>query len=238
MKPIIGVFTPIDDDGMQMIFREYTEALEGAGAIPILVANTDSPADIEQLAEMCDGFCFTGGVDVDPMHYGEDKLPECGEIQKKRDALELLAIPILLRSGKPMLGICRGAQVINIALGGSLYQDIPSQICTDITHSQTCGRYEHSHFVSVLADTPLAELIGEGSIRINSFHHQSVKTLGKGLKVMAKSEDGVVEAMYLDGDSYMRLYQWHPERLISNDANARAIFNDFIKAVTDKKERG
>lgn len=230
MKPVIGVFTPIDDDGMQMIFREYTEALEGAGAIPILVANTDSPADIEQLAEMCDGFCFTGGVDVDPMHYGEEKLPECGEIQKKRDALELLAIPILLRSGKPILGICRGAQVINIALGGSLYQDIPSQIKTDITHSQTCGRYEFSHDTNIIAGTPLSLLTYEARVTVNSFHHQSVKTLGKGLKVMSRADDGVVEAMYLDADSYMRLYQWHPERLVSRDALSRAIFDDFVNA--------
>ena len=229
MKPLIGVFATIEDDGTQSIAREYIEALGSAGAIPLLVAYTEDKADIRELVSELDGFCLSGGLDVDPVHYGESAGFDSVEIHKRRDAFELLAIPELIASGKPILGICRGAQVMNVALGGSLYQDLPSQLGIE-GHRQTGGRYEASHEATVLEGTPLAELIGAGRIRINSFHHQAIKRLGDGLCTMAVSDDGVIEAVYREGEQYVRLYQWHPERLIGSDAAERAIFSDFAEA--------
>lgn len=236
MKPIIGLFISIANDGTHTLFKEYIEALEGAGAQPILLPYTEGCENLDRLVEICDGFCFTGGVDVAPCYYGEAMLPECGEIQDRRDSFEMMAIPKVIASGKPILGICRGAQVINVALGGSLYQDIPSQLSTAIDHRQSAGRYEPWHFATVTPDTPLAILVGEDKISVNSFHHQAIKRLGDGLRAMATSEDGIIEAAYRDGEQYIRLYQWHPERLIESDRHERAIFTDFVTAAISNKD--
>lgn len=237
MKPVIGVFTTVYNDGMHSIFTEYIESLAAAGGLPLIITYTDDNDSIRQLSELCDGFCFTGGVDIHPSYYGEEMLPECGDVQDKRDSLEMRAFPAVLASGKPILGICRGAQLVNVALGGTLYQDIPSQLGESFPHRQTEARLEHSHYARVLGDTPLAKLLGEGRVQINSFHHQAIKQLGEGLAVMAFADDGVVEAAYGVGEQYIRLYQWHPERLAHSDDGERALFEDFIRACDINKNK-
>ena len=132
------------------------------------------------------------------------------------------------------MGICRGAQLINVALGGSLYQDIPSEISTDISHRQKESGEISTHEIRILSDTPLMELIGEEKIAVNSFHHQSIKALGEGLEVMAFAEDGIVEAVYFNGENYLIGYQWHPEKLRDTDQYKKLLFNDFIKACKGK----
>ena len=207
MKPVVGVFTPIDGDGTHSIYMEYVQSLDKAGAMPIIVGYTDDEESLKQLADICDGFCFTGGVDVDPSYYGEQMLPECGAVQDKRDSLEMRAIPLAVATGKPILGICRGAQVVNVALGGTLYQDIPSQLGEDFPHRQTVGRYDCAHSVRIFPNTPFAELTGAEGVMVNSFHHQAVKKVCEGLAVMAVADDGIVEALYGTGSQYIRLYQ-------------------------------
>ena len=234
-KPVIGVFAVVEDDGTHKIFKEYVESLDAAGGLPLIATYTDDNDSIEQLIELCDGFCFTGGVDIHPSYYGEAMRPECGEVQAKRDSFEMRALRAVLASGKPVMGICRGAQVVNVALGGALYQDIPSQLGEAFPHKQAEARLEHSHYVNVLGDTPLAKLLGEGRVRINSFHHQAIKRLGDGLAVMALADDGVVEAAYGTGEQYIRLYQWHPERLTHSDECERELFTDFICACRQKR---
>lgn len=230
MKPLIGVFGTVDNDGTHMLFKEYIESINAAGGLAVIVAYTESEESLRQLAKICDGFCFTGGVDIHPGYYGEELLPECGEVHHRRDSLEMRAFPIVLASGKPILGICRGAQLVNVALGGTLYQDIPSQLGESFPHRQTESRYEYSHCARITPDTPLSELVLEEIIKVNSFHHQAIKRLGEGLCVMAVADDGIIEAAYGDGDSYIRLYQWHPERLAYSDECAKRIFSDFISA--------
>jgi putative glutamine amidotransferase len=134
----------------------------------------------------------------------------------------------VLASKKPILGICRGAQMINVALGGTLYQDIATQLQTELSHRQTEGKFEHSHAVNILQGTPLFALLHQERIPANSFHHQAVKALGEGLAVMARADDGVVEALYHTVHPYLRLYQWHPERLCKTDSAALSVFADFV----------
>jgi putative glutamine amidotransferase len=130
-----------------------------------------------------------------------------------------------------MIGICRGAQVLNVALGGTLHQDIPTEIETSIAHRQSEPKFAMSHEVRVLPDTPLYALTdGHDRLRVNSFHHQSVKALAPGLVPMAYADDGVLEAAYLEDTRYLRIYQWHPERLVDACPHNRAIFDEFIAA--------
>lgn len=230
MKPIIGILAEVDADFNTRVQPPYIKAIELAGGLPVLLPYVEDSKVIEQFVELCDGFFFTGGADVDPRRYGEQPKATCGDIQYNRDTLEFKVLEKVMNTSKPILAICRGAQLVNVALGGTLYQDIPSEIDTQIAHRQSEPKFSPSHDVTVIENTPLYTLVGAKRIRANSFHHQSVKSLGKGLEIMSLADDGVVEAAYLLGERYLRAYQWHPERLCESDKHNRLIFEDFIKA--------
>ncbi|MBR7117542.1 MAG: gamma-glutamyl-gamma-aminobutyrate hydrolase family protein [Clostridia bacterium] len=237
MRPVIGLLATIDNDGLHSVVLDYVHSFEKSGAVPVLLPYTDSDEVLSGYIRLCDGFALLGGLDIDPSHYGEEKSAECGEVQHMRDKLELSIMPKILVSGKPLLGICRGAQLINVALGGTLYQDIPSELGESFPHRQTVNKYVHSHPATVIEGTPLFELSGTTNIMINSFHHQAVKKLGQGLAVMATAPDGVIEAFYSTGEQYIRAYQWHPERLYRIDELERNIFIDFINKAKEQKEK-
>jgi len=230
-SPIIGIIASAKDVADVTAPAPYVAAIEAAGGVPVILP---CGADFDiycRFVELCDGFMFTGGCDIHPARYGEDILPECGNIQEHRDVIELAFFEKAIKTDKPIIAICRGIQMVNVALGGTLYQDIPSQIHTALTHSQTEGRFEPSHSVTVVENTPLAAMTGgKTSMVANSFHHQAIKALGRGLAVMAYADDGVIEAVYLPNKPYFRAYQWHPERLQAIDADNLAIFSEFIKA--------
>ncbi len=228
MKPIIGLTGAVTDDFFTSVFAPYTEAIELAGGVPVLLPFTKNADTLADFAALCDGFLFTGGMDIDPARYGEHALPECGTLQQNRDALEFSLLEQILKTSKPVLGICRGAQLINTALGGTLYQDIPTQCPSKIAHKQNEGMFDFSHEVAVLPNTPLTALLGCARVVANSFHHQAIKNLGTDLAVMARADDGVIEALYHTTHPYLRLYQWHPERLCQKDAIHRALFDDFV----------
>ncbi len=230
MKPIIGLTGAITDDFFTSIFAPYTKAIEMAGGVPLLLPYTQNADTLDDFAALCDGFLLTGGADIDPTRYGERPLSACGALQQNRDALELALLDRVLKTDKPVLGICRGAQVLNVALGGTLYQDIPTQCPSQLAHNQSEGMFDHSHEVDVLPSTPLFDLLAHSRVVTNSFHHQAVKQPGRGLAVMARADDGVIEALYHTAHPYMRLYQWHPERLCPKDAVHRALFDDFVAA--------
>ena len=137
---------------------------------------------------------------------------------------------ISIHTEKPLLGICRGAQLINVAFGGTLIQDLPSEAPSNILHRQTEPKNAHSHYVNVTVGSPLHTLIGCERIRVNSFHHQAVKRLGDGLQITARADDGVIEAFCLCEKRFVRAYQWHPERLYHVDENSKLIFREFISA--------
>ena len=230
MRPIIGITPEIAEDGKVSLNYAYTHAIEVAGGIPLVLPCTEDEALLDQLTALCHGFVFSGGEDIDPARYGEEKRPQCGQIAHRRDAFDFTMFRKAFAAGKPILGICRGCQLINVALGGTLWQDLPSQQPSDIRHVQQEGQFEHSHSVNVLPGTPLAAATGKERFTINSFHHQAAKALGKGLQVMATADDGIVEAMYLPEHPFLWALQWHPERLCDIDADARALFSRFITA--------
>ena len=228
MKPMIGLLAEVDDDLKSGVRHLYVAAIEKAGGLPLLLPYVEDDAVIDAFVALCDGFFFTGGMDIDPKRYGEEKSTLCGEMQPHRDDLEFRVIEKVLAADKPIIAVCRGAQLVNTVFGGKLYQDISDETETAILHQQKEGALDFSHEVSILADTPLLRLLGCDRIRVNSFHHQAVKVLGRGLAVMAAADDGMVEAFYAPDVGYLRAYQWHPERLAAVDGYSRMIFEDFI----------
>ncbi len=235
MKPIIGILGDIDKELATRAIFSYTDSVERAGGIPIVLPYLENTKTTLESLTLCDGLVFTGGGDIEPYRYGEAVSELCGKPEKERDETEICVFDAFFTTGKPILGLCRGEQLINVALGGTLYQDIPSAINTNIAHRQTEGHFEFSHSVNVIDGTPLRELFGCERVTVNSFHHQSVKTLGNELKVMAKADDGVIEAFWHTGERYLRGYQWHPERLSNKDVYCMKIFEDFIEVC--KKQR-
>lgn len=235
MNPIIGLLVEVDNDSVTKVQNTYISSVAGSGGIPVMIPYLENDDTIGHLIKLCDGFLFTGGCDIDPRHYGEKASPLCGSIQHNRDDLEFKVFGMAIESGKPIMGICRGCQLINVALGGTLYQDIPSQLNTTILHRQTEPTNKPSHSVTLKHGTPLFELIGNDTMTANSFHHQAVKQMGKDLKPMAVADDGIVEAFYCESKQYIRAYQWHPERLYASDKHNKLIFDDFICACGKKK---
>ena len=236
MRPIIGMLVAIDDERKASAIGDYAHAIEESGGVPLVLPFVENEATITEFVALCNGFLFTGGVDVAPSYYGEEKSEFCGEIQHYRDELELRVLKHLLETDKPILGICRGAQVINVALGGTLYQDLPSEHPSDIAHRQTNGTYALSHEVQITPGSPLHALFGCERSPANSFHHQAIKALGRGLTPMAYADDGVIEAVYSTDARYLRAYQWHPERLFSVLVQNRLIFEDFIAHCISKNK--
>lgn len=233
--PIIAILAQVDNEKNTKLASTYTEAIEKSGGVPLIFPYTEDEKTLDSLIELCDGFLFSGGADIEPSLYGEQRSPFCDASQSYRDSLELRVFAKVFEARKSIMGICRGIQLINVALGGSLYQDIPSEYQTGILHRQTEPNDMPSHSVLIESETPLYALVGKDSMPSNSFHHQALKRLGKGLEVMATSEDGMVEAVYLKGYPYLRAYQWHPERLYGTSAENKSLFDDFINAAEQSK---
>lgn len=228
MRTVIGIFPNVESDGKSSIAKTYVEAIENSGGMGITLPYTNKRQIIEKFIAMCDGFLFTGGADIDPCHYGEPKSPLTSGISAMRDEFELAAFALAYESKKPILAICRGCQLVNVALGGSLYQDIESEYKTDIRHRSETGNYSHSHTVTIKKDSPLFDMTGEERIPVNSMHHQAIKTLGEGLWVEAVSDDGIIEAVYVPEAKFLHAVQWHPERTLGDDSYSQRIFDAFV----------
>ena len=229
--PLIGIIASSKDVEDVSTPTTYTAAIEMAKGVPVVLPCGDRFDLYDCYVDLCDGFMFTGGCDIHPARYGEEVLPACGNIQDHRDIIELAFLEKAIQTDKPIIAICRGIQLVNVGLGGTLYQDIPSQLNTPMVHKQTEGRFEPSHSVSIIENTPLAAMTGGKTTMVgNSFHHQAIKDLGRGLEVMARADDGIIEAVYMPEKPYVRAYQWHPERLWQIDADNRAIFTEFVAA--------
>lgn len=231
MKPLLGLI-PLVDDKLESLWMlpGYMDGVAQAGGIPVMLPLTEDASDLEQLCAACDGFLLTGGHDVSPSVYGEEKLPVCGVCSEARDRMERLVLEYALRDDKPVLGICRGHQLLNALLGGTLYQDLPSQHPSAVEHHQQPPYDVPIHTVSILPGTPLHELLGRDTLPVNSYHHQAVKALSPRLKPMAVAEDGLVEAAYLPGHRFVWSVQWHPEFAFRSDAASAAILSAFVNA--------
>ena len=229
MTPIIGILAEVDNDQTTSVKNSYVQAITMSGGTPILLPYVTDEQIIERFIDICDGFLFTGGADIEPKRYGETPKPTCGKPQIYRDELDFKAFYKAMKADKPILAICRGMQLVNAALGGTLYQDIPTEYETNMLHRQTESVNEPSHAVNVIPDTPLSTIAVGKTMMANSFHHQAVKKLADGCRIMATANDGIIEAIYHEEARYLRAYQWHPERLCIKDDDNRKIFDDFIE---------
>ena len=233
MKPIIAITASFKEKSYNL-YATYASAVQKAGGIPIVLPFYTEAEDAKRVLDSCDGLLLSGGGDIDPKYYGEEILNDTVATGKVRDAVEFSLFSLARDKGMPIMAICRGLQVVNVALGGSLYQDLPAQYESDINHAQTAPKTEPSHSVRVVTGTPLHSITKSERITANSFHHQAIKRLGEGLVPMAYADDGIVEAVYAEVGGYLRAYQWHPERLYDIDEKTRLIFADFINAASGK----
>ncbi|MCD7893015.1 MAG: gamma-glutamyl-gamma-aminobutyrate hydrolase family protein [Erysipelotrichaceae bacterium] len=230
-KPIIGILPIMDyTKGNIWMLPGYTDGIQEAGGIPIVLTFTNKIDELKDIVDTCDGFLFTGGHDINPELYHEDKLDVCGEISKERDDLESLLFSLAYQQDKPILGICRGIQMVNVLLGGTLYQDLNTQHSSDITHRQGRPYDKPIHDVHIYKDTPLYELLHQETIGVNSLHHQAIKDLSSQLKPMAISPDDLIEAVYDPSKTFLWAIQWHPEYLHLVDENSQQIFKAFVDA--------
>lgn len=233
MQPIIGITTSLsEDESLLQMNRSYTEALASNGALPVLLPASTAKDAILQYAQMCNGLLLSGGDDVDPARYGEAQIWQCGAISPLRDSFEISLCREFLRLRKPILAICRGIQVLNVALGGTLYQDLQSELPGCIAHRQKQKPWYTSHAVEVAPGTQLADILGAGPVPANSHHHQSVKIPGDGLIISATAADGVVEAVEHSALPFCIGVQWHPERLWNQTDFTvhRKLFQAFVSA--------
>jgi len=213
--------------------QRYVLALTNAGAIPWLIPLVDDET-LRGIYEKLDGVFLPGGADIDPGSYGETPHPLCDKTDRERDRVELALATWAIADGKPVLGVCRGLQLINVAAGGSLYQDIAEQKQDAIKHDyfpfggQNFQRDYLAHEVSIEPNTRLAKVFGAGALRVNSMHHQAVRAIGRGLTPTAAASDGLIEGLESDDEKYVVAVQWHPESLTDGHASARRLFEDFV----------
>lgn len=227
-SPLIGV-TPLWDAARQSVWMlpDYLDGIKAAGGIPIVLPLDLSDEDAERIVETCDGFLFTGGQDVSPDLYGMNDVTGTIVSSPERDHLESLLLSRALLADKPILGICRGLQFINAFMGGTLWQDLPSQHPSEIIHRQGKPYDAPTHQVTLSGD--LQTLLGKDILEVNTLHHQAVKDLGSGLTPMAIAPDGIIEAAQLPGKRFVWAVQWHPEYLFRTDKDSQAIFSCFVE---------
>ncbi len=227
---VIGVTPAQSDKGNITINQDYLNAIIRAGAAPVLLPMTEDESVQSALLTRIDGLLLSGGADVAPALYGEETLPCCGEILEIRDRFEISMVQKALKIGLPVLGICRGLQVMNVAMGGTLYQDIATQLPGAIKHPCYDTPRDKVHEVTVTEHSKLHRISGTTRIGVNSRHHQGVKKLANGLVATAYSEDGLIEAFECPAEKFVMAVQWHPESLSDRYPEAQAIFNAFAEA--------
>jgi putative glutamine amidotransferase len=236
-KPIIGITSDSLSlvNGRGAVEERYflkkalADAVESAGGQPVVLPFVKSLAEARNLTFRMDGLLISGGdFDIDPSYYKEKRHPKCGPANKLRTQSELYLLKAALSVAMPVMGVCGGLQLINVFLGGTLHQDIPSQLPSALGHSQKQPHTETTHVVKVEKGSILGKTTKKGTLKVNSTHHQGVKKLGNGLKVSATSPDGIVEAF--EGPwNFLLAVQWHPEFLMRT-AEHSAIFKSFVKA--------
>ena len=231
MRPVVGI-TLGDGDrpGYHSMREDYVRSVEQSGAIPVVLPPLQ-PEDAEPVLDRIDGLVLSGGVDVDPVLYGRTPHPKLGRVDRRRDDFELALTRKALARDLPILAICRGQQLLNVAIGGTLIQDLPSESRGAVTHHAPGRRTRRSHPVEVASASRLGEVLGAGTLSVNSFHHQAIERLGHGLVVSARCPgDGVIEGVEMPGRSFVVGVQWHPESFWNETASFQSLFDAHVTA--------
>jgi putative glutamine amidotransferase len=232
--PLIGLTTSRVNNSKGfphlMVMEAYSHAVSQAGAAPIMIPLGVPPETLQAILGRLDGVLFTGGGDIRPLVYGSQDHHKVCEIDDDRDQLELDLFRLLMAAGKPFLGICRGIQLINVALGGTLYEDILDQRPGVLKHDQSRNARNYlAHAVELTEASQLSCILGASQVKVNSLHHQGIRELAPGLKVSAYAPDGLVEAFEIPGYSFGMAVQWHPEWLQEHPP-MRNLFQAFVQA--------
>ena len=238
MKPLIGIVAGVQDEASEnpwdrsdKLPRTYGEAVAAAGGIPIILPAGDDEDTVSGALATLSGVLISGGADIDPVLYGDrEHHATVTDISKLRDAMDNIVVRSLLERDLPCFGICRGIQSLNAFAGGTLYQDVPSQIGTEVCHRQTQPGREGTHEIAVSPDSRLAQILGCGTALVNSFHHQAVRDLAPGFVVSATARDGVIEAIERPAARFCLAVQFHPEVMAPYDALMRRLFEAFVVA--------
>jgi putative glutamine amidotransferase len=241
--PLIAVTTSSAEVGTHGLLGvrlnlQYIAAVEGPGAVALLITPGHDDASLERIVGLAHGLLLTGGEDVDPSRYGQERIPECGVSNPGRDEMEMQVLALARARGMPVLAICRGMQLLNVAWGGTLYQDLPTQLGGDLLHEQLAAVDRRWHHATVERGSGLEHIFGARELFINSFHHQAIDRLAEGLHATARAEDGVIEGVEATDGSWLYGVQWHPERgeaSLPHDARDpdRRLLWTFVQAARD-----
>ncbi|HSD27414.1 MAG TPA: gamma-glutamyl-gamma-aminobutyrate hydrolase family protein [Vicinamibacteria bacterium] len=219
-----------DQPGFHAVREDYVRSVDQAGAVPVVLPPV-SPGVAPALLDRLDGLLLSGGVDVDPALYGQEPHPKLGRVDRRRDDFELALVREALRRDLPVLAICRGHQVLNVATGGTLVQDIPSLVQGQVSHDGPGPRWRRAHKVEVTAFSRLREILGQDTVQVNSIHHQAVDRVGDGLVVSARCpDDGVVEGLERPGSRFVVAVQWHPESFWNRADSFQRLFDAHAEA--------
>ncbi len=233
MEPVIGVTCGHEVAAQERFYvnRPYVRSIEMAGGIPLLIPALEKRERLAYFLDQIDGLLLPGGYDVDPATFGEEPVPGLGPVDPIWDELELWVASNVLERRLPVLGICRGVQLLNVAAGGSLYQDIESQLLGKaIKHQQGAPRWQHSHEITVESGSHVERMLGTTQLRVNSFHHQAIKEVAPKFKVTAQAKDGVIEAIEGTELDFAVGVQWHPEVMWEQYPVFKGIFQEFVRA--------
>ncbi len=238
-QPLIGITTTVrtvvaTGHTSYATYAPNITAVEQAGGLPILIPVGLNSETLRAIYERLDGVLLPGGGDIDPVNYGEERHPLTSHIDVLRDETEIAVARWAVADDLPLFGICRGHQLINVALGGTLIQDIPSEVGETLTHdtSDKAPRGTRPHSVEINPSSQLSQIIGLTHVEVNSIHHQAVEKPASDLCVTAYAADGVIEAAEIPGKRFALTVQWHPEDLVSDDPAMRRLFSAFVDAAS------
>lgn len=228
MKPKIGIIVCGLENNRQFVSNPYIQCIKYAGGLPLVVPLVKSTVAIEEYAALCDGFLFCGGNDITPLLFGEEPKDGIGETNITLDLFQIRIMKEVLKTKKPIFSICRGMQILNVACGGSIYQDISLQPGYPLSHMQhSQSRQDVSHKITCKNDSILKRLLGR-YLFVNSYHHQTIGILGTGLYVSATANDGTIEAIEKPDAAFVLGVQWHPECMYRTSIEMRHLFSYFV----------
>ena len=236
-KPVIGI-TVSQWDGRLQLGCGCEKAIVAAGGLPLPLPIHIAPEDADALLACCDGILFSGGVDVDPVLYGEEVLEACESIDTERDQAEIAYFEEARKRHLPIFGICRGHQLINVLLGGDLYQDLPTGFPREnaLQHRSKSSGDTLLHSIRVESGSLLERVVDGEPMRVTSTHHQAVRKVGKDLRAVGHSADGVIEALEGTGEDYLLTVQWHPELRYAREQHALKLFKGLVEAARARME--
>ncbi|MGF0031743.1 gamma-glutamyl-gamma-aminobutyrate hydrolase family protein [Bariatricus sp. SGI.154] len=235
MNPIIGIVSCGYTSKRQFVPQTYIHAVESSGGIPIILPCTQQEAVYTSYKKICDGFLFCGGDDVTPLLFGEEPMTDHGKTDTQTDIFHIHFMKLALDSHLPILAICRGMQILNIACNGTIFQDLSLRKTYSLNHMQLSDhREDSSHKISISSNSMLYNILGN-TAEVNSFHHQSIHILGTNLKITAIASDGVIEALESTAHPFVIGVQWHPECMYDICEPMQKLFHIFIKKAENAK---